>query len=486
LPWIWLPILAVLTLLIVLLVRAFTFGQAAPPVEPADAIPVDAGAVAQHLARVVRCETVSMDEDHPADEQSLQALQTELREMYPLVHARLELEVINDHALLYTWPGTADKLEPILLAAHQDVVPAETTTPSEWECSPFDGQIADGYVWGRGTMDDKHQLIAVMEAVETLLRTGFSPQRTVYLGFGHDEEIGGQRGAKQIAARLQERGIHLEAVIDEGGLLTEGMLPGMEGLIALVGNVEKGYATLKLSVCAEPGHSSMPPKQTAIGILGQALARLERNSMPANSAAFRPTIEGLGRKAPFLYRLLFANLWLLAPVVHWALSRLPKTNAMIRTTTAATMISGGVKDNILPQKATASVNSRILVGDNSDQVVAHAQRTIRDKRVQVRKLNGFVSEPSPISPSDSPAYRKLAQAIRQTFGDVAVAPFLMVGATDARHYAPLCENIYRFVPLPVTGEDVARIHGINERISISDLGHMVQFYGHLIQSWTEE
>jgi len=485
LSWIWLPIVAILALLIVLFVRAFTFGKAAVPVEPADSIPVDANAVADHLARIVRCETVSFDHDHPADAQSLQALHAELREMYPLVHARLELEVINDHALLYTWPGTDDRLDPILLAAHQDVVPADEATLSEWEYPPFAGQIADGYVWGRGTMDNKHQLIAVLEAVEALLEAGFSPQRTVYLGFGHDEEIGGRRGAKQIAARLQERGVHLEALLDEGGTLMEGMLPGVKGVVALVGNAEKGYATLELSVSAEPGHSAMPPKQTAIGILAQALVRLERRPMPADSTVFRPLAEGLGKKAPFAYRLVFANLWLLAPIVHWALGNLPKTNALIRTTAAATMISGGIKDNILPRQATARVNSRILVGNSGEQVVAHVKRAVRDKRVQVHKLDGFSSEPSPISPTNSAAYRKLGQAIRQTFGDVAVAPFLMIAATDTRHYTQLCDNIYRFAPTHTTTEDLSRVHGINERVSVADLGRLVQFYGHLIKTWTE-
>ncbi|MFL7807922.1 MAG: M20 family peptidase [Anaerolineae bacterium] len=484
-PLLWLSIGAVLVLVITVLVRAFTFGQSTDPVAPAAAIPVDADAVAERLARIVRCETVSFDNDRPADAQSLESLHAELREMYPLVHARLELEVVNDHALLYTWPGTDDGLEPILLAAHQDVVPADEATLSEWEHPPFAGQIADGYVWGRGTLDNKHQLIAVMEAVEILLQSDLSPQRTVYLGFGHDEEIGGRRGAKEIAAWLQERGVRLEAMIDEGGALMEGMLPGVKGGIALVGNAEKGYATLELSVSAEPGHSAMPPKHTAIGILAQALTRLERSRMPADSTAFRSLVAGMGKKAPFLYRLVFANLWLLGPIVHWALGNLPMTNALTRTTIAATMISGGIKENILPRTATACVNSRILVGNNSDQVLAHVKRAVRDEHVRVRKLGGFSSEPSPISPTDSAAYRKLGRAIRQTFGDVAVAPFLMIAASDTRHYTHLCDNIYRFAPLPLTSEDLGRIHGINERISVADLGRMVQFYGHLIKTWTE-
>jgi carboxypeptidase PM20D1 len=485
LSWIWLPIVAIAALLIVVVVRAFTFGKAADLVEPADAIPVDADTVADHLARIVRCETVSFDRDHPADKESLETLRAELREMYRLVHTRLELEVLNDHALLYTWPGTDDRLDPILLAAHQDVVPADEATLSEWEHPPFSGQIADGYVWGRGTLDDKHQLIAVLEAVEALLEAGFRPQRTLFLGFGHDEEIGGQQGAKEIAARIKERGVRLEAVLDEGGALVEGMLPGVKGPLALVGNAEKGYATIELSVSAEPGHSAMPPKQTAIGILGQALARLERCPMPADATAFRAMVEGLGRKAPLVYRLIFANLWLMAPVVHWGLGSIPKTNAMIRTTAAATMISGGIKDNILPRTATARVNSRILVGNSGEDVVAHVKRAIRDERVQVRRLEGFSSEPSPISPTGSAAYRKLGQAIRQTFGDVAVAPFLMIAATDTRHYTSLCENIYRFAPVHTTAQDLGRIHGINECIPVEGLGHMVQFYGHLIKTWTE-
>jgi carboxypeptidase PM20D1 len=479
----WIVLAALLALIAVVLIRTFAFTRPFEPVTPVETIPVDADTVAEHLSQAVRCETVSVDAETPPTGECLLEFRQKLKEMYPLVHARLERRTINEHALLYTWPGTDPDLKPILFTAHQDVVPADPTTLSEWKYPPFEGQIADGFVWGRGTLDNKNQLVAALEAVESLLRAGHRPQRTIYLGFGHDEEIGGTRGAARIAAWLQERDIQLEALLDEGGVLIEGLLPGIKGQIALVGNAEKGYLTLELSVACEPGHASMPPRQTAIGILCRAIARLEAHPMPAHTRAIHDMVRGLGTAAPFAYRLLFANLWLLGPLIRRLLSASPQTSALIRTTTAATVISGGVKDNVLPGEARAKVNCRILTGGRVEDIVAHARRVIDDQRVKIQTMNGFGSEPSPISPTDAPPYHKLKRTIRQTFGGVPVAPYLTIAATDARHYTGVCDHVYRFAPLPTLTEDIKRIHGINERISVESLARMVQFYGQLIKVW---
>lgn len=483
LPWIVLA--ALLALIAVLLVRTLTFARPAAPVERVEGIAVDAAAVAEHLSQAVRCKTVSEDNETPPPDECLLALHEELRASYPLVHTHLQRQAIDEHALLYTWPGTDPALKPVLLAAHQDVVPVDPASLSEWTCPPFEGQIAAGCVWGRGTMDNKNQLIAILEAVEILLREGHRPQRTIYLGFGHDEEIGGTRGAGRIAASLRERGIQLEAVLDEGGALMEGLLPGIRGRAALIGTAEKGFATLELSVTCEPGHSAMPPRRTAIGILARAIARLEDRPMRARNQAIRNMMLGLGTAAPFPYRLLFANLWLFGPLVLRVLGAQPQTNAMIRSTNAATVISGGVKDNVLPREARARVNYRLLTGDRSADVVAHARRVVGDDRVQIELLSGFFSEPSPVSPTAGSAYRKLERAIRQIFGDIAVAPYLVIAGTDARHYGDVCQQIYRFCPLPAGRDDLKRIHGIDERIGIDDVARMVQFYAQLIKLWAE-
>jgi carboxypeptidase PM20D1 len=479
----WIILIALLALIAVMLVRTFAFARPFEPAAPVEAIPVDTDAVAEHLSQAVRCKTTSVDAETPPTGECLTEFRHKLEDMYPLVHAHLERRLINEHALLYTWPGTNPDLRPILLIAHQDVVPVDPATLSEWEYPPFEGQIADGYVWGRGTLDDKNQLIAMLEAVEALLGVGYVPQRTIHLGFGHDEEIGGRRGAAQIAAWLGERDVQIEALLDEGGTLLEGLLPGVRGQVALVGTAEKGYATLDLSVVREPGHSAMPPKQTAIGILARAVARLENHPMRARTGPMRAMMQGIGTAAPFLYRLAFANLWLFGPLVRRALDALPQTSAMMRTTTAATVIAGGIKENVLPGEARAKVNYRLLTGDRTEDVIAHARQVIGDKRVEVRLAQGFRSEPSPVSPADGPAFRRLALAIRQTFGHIPVAPFLVIYGLDARHYGDVCKNTYRFAPSQMTAQDLKRLHGTNERIGVDDLARMVQFYGQLIKVW---
>ena len=487
-PEIVLTILLVIVSLAVAVVLARTFSFARPPapVEPAEGVEVMTAAVAEHLSELIRCETVSVGGDHPPRGEAFLELHRALEKMYPRVHASLQRRVINDYSLLYTWPGTRPDLQPILLMAHQDVVPADPATLPEWEHAPFDGQVSDGYIWGRGALDVKNQLVAIMEAVESLLNAGFPPQRTVYLGFGHDEEIGGNQGARQISAWLQKQEIRLEAVLDEGGSLVKGLLPGIEVPVALVGNVEKGYLTLDLTVTGTPGHSSTPPPQTAIGVLAQALARLEANPMPAHVEMIQPLFQGVGTAAPFVNRMAIANLWLFGGIVRRMLEAKQETNATIRTTTAVTVISGGVKDNILPREAKASVNFRLLPGDRIEDVITHVRRVIDDERVQIRQKEGFGSGSSPLSPTDTPAYQNLACTIRQVFGDVAVAPYLVLGATDARHYAPICDHVYRFSPVLMMPEDLDRVHGINERIGVEDMAQMVKFFGQLIQVWGSE
>lgn len=482
----WIVLAALLGLVAVVLARTFAFARPFEPVEQVESIPVDAGAVAEHLSQVVRCVTVSLDADTPPTGESLLDLHQKLDDMYPLVHAHLQRRAINDYALLYTWPGTNPGLKPILLLAHQDVVPADPATLSEWKYPPFEGRIADGYVWGRGTMDCKSQLIGMMEATEALLRAGHAPQRTVYLGFGHDEEVGGRRGAAQIAAWFQRHDIQLEALLDEAGTLMEGLLPGVKGQVALIGNAEKGCVTLELSVNCEPGHSATPPQQTAIGILSQAITRLEKRPMRARPQTMRAMMQGLGTAVPFVHRLLFANLWLFWPLVLRVMGDSPRSNALIRTTSAVTAIAGGIKDNVLPGEATAKVNCRLLTGDRVEDVIAHVKRAIDDERVKVQAAGDFCSEPSTVSPTDAPAYRKLSLAIRQTFGHVPIGPFLTLYATDARHYQDVCKHIYRFNPFPVRPGELERIHGLNERIGVADLARMVQFYGQLIKMWASE
>jgi carboxypeptidase PM20D1 len=285
-----------------------------------------------------------------------------------------------------------------------------------------------------------------------------------------------------IAARLAERGVKPDLVLDEGGAVVAGFLPGMDRPVATIGVAEKGYLSVELSVQSEGGHSSIPPPQTAVGILSAAVARLEEHPVPANlDAVVRGTLDHLGPELPFLARAVTANLWLFAPFVERTLARVPATNASIRTTTAATMFAAGVKENILPSTGRAVVNFRILPGDSVESVLQHVRRVVGDPRVEVNPLP-YANEPSPVAPPDSEAFRVLHRTVRQIFPDAVVAPSLVLGATDARHYVSLTPNVYRFLPIRLLPDDVRRFHGIDERLAIEDYATAVRFYVQLLRN----
>jgi carboxypeptidase PM20D1 len=352
-----------------------------------------------------------------------------------------------------------------------------------WSHPPFAGDVAEGYIWGRGAIDDKGRVVALLEAVEMLLEKGFSPQRTLVFAFGHDEELGGYDGAARIAALLKERGLEFEFVLDEGGaIVSQGMFPGVSKPITLVGIAEKGYLSVELSVQGKGGHSSMPPRHTAIGILSSAIHRLEEKPFPSRiEGATRTLFESLATQMPFGKRMMLANLWLFEPLVKRGLEQGPLTNAMIRTTIAATMIEGGVKASVLPLQARAVVNLRLLPGDNIERALERVGQIVDDPLVKVRPL-AQPDEPSFVSSNESWGFRILARTARQTYGDVLVAPFIIPFRTDSRHYAALSPNIYRLNPMLVAPADLQRIHGRDERISLENYAQCVKFYHQLIRN----
>jgi carboxypeptidase PM20D1 len=448
-----------------------------PVVDPglAPELPVIAdGRVANDLAAVIAVPTVSIPSG--GDPAKFGELRDLLRERFPLVHRELELELVGEHAMLFRWRAPATTWSPIILAAHLDVVPVESGTEGAWTQPPFDGVIADGFVWGRGAMDDKLGVVGVLAAVESLLAAGFVPSREIWLAFGHDEEVGGQEGAQRLAQRLAELGVQAEFLLDEGGAVVHGMLPGIERPVALVGIAEKGVATLELEVLGEGGHSSMPPRRSTIARLGRALERLE--SRPLTSHLRGPTRMMIDRLTPELDygpRLVLANLWMFAPLVRTALAQRPPSDAVIRTTTAVTMFDAGVAHNVLAARARATVNFRILPGDTVESVQAHVRGVIDDPCITVQCTEDCW-DPSPTSRVDSPAFLLLERAIVQVFPEAVVAPSLVVGATDARYYEDVAEDVYRFLPMPMRDVDRARLHGTDERIAIADFAAAVRFY----------
>ena len=479
-----LGLLALLALLALVLVgntlRQGSRQVIVPALQP---MAVDKASVAESMAIAVRAKTVSGLLDPTGLAAEFDALHAHLRSRYPLVHATLKLEVVGGHSLLYTWPGSDPQARPMALLAHQDVVPVAPGTDTLWKKPPFAGVVEDGMVWGRGTLDNKSNTITQLEAVEALLKAGFKPRRTVYFVFGHDEEVGGQRGAVAIAALLKQRGVQLEFLVDEGLAVTEGILPGVDQPLALIGLGEKGSISLKLTATAKPGHSSMPPAPgaSAIGMLSAALVRLDGHPLPGGmqQGAAADMFAAVAPELPFGQRVAMSNLWLFKPLVESMLSKGPATNARMRTTTALTIVNAGNKENVLPGVAEAVVNFRILPGDSTASVTEFVKRTIADERIEVKPLSaGF--EPSRLSSPDAPAYKLIERTVREVFPDSLVAPGLMLAASDARHFQEVAEQGYRFMPIRFKPEDLARLHGTDERIAVDQLADMVRFYHRLL------
>ena len=449
-------------------------------VTPLAVIRIDEQAVAQRLATALQFRTISSLDQPTLSEGEFNRLHAHMKQAFPLLHARLKRETIGADSLLYTWTGSDTSAKPIMLMAHQDVVPIAPDTEKNWQQPPFDGVIQDGFIWGRGSWDDKGNLFAIMEAVESLLQDGFIPRQTIYLAFGHDEEVSGLQGAKQIAGVLQSRGVRLDYILDEGLLITEGILKGLNPAAALIGIAEKGYATVHLSLDATPGHSSMPTQKTAIGMMSVALARLEDQQLPADIRGVAlQMFDTIAPEMNGINRVLLSNLWLFKPLVQRELAKGASTNAMLRTTTALTVIHAGNKENILPGHIDATVNFRTLPGDTQADVLAHLKKTLNNDAIALHPAEAN-SDASRVSSINSAAYLTLNKSIREVFANTIVAPGLMLGATDSRHFEALSENIFKFSPVRATADDLPRFHGTNERISIKNYAEMIRFYHQLL------
>ncbi|CAN5723608.1 M20 family peptidase [soil metagenome] len=470
-----------LLLVTVMLVRTAAFRVNESVAGPPPEVTVRAG-FAERLAGAIRLPTISYEDADLFDGDAFTALHDHLAEHFPGVHSTMTREVVGDFSLLYTWSGTDPSLDPILLMGHLDVVPVEPGTEQLWTHPPFSGVIADGHIWGRGSLDDKPSVLGTLEAVEALIAQGFRPARTLHLSYGHDEEVGGAAGAAAIAALLQSRGVRLAMVLDEGGVIGDSLLPGLTRPTALIGVAEKGHVSVELVARATGGHSSMPPPSTAVGRVSAAVARLESSQMPVRlDGVALQMFENIGPALPLAQRAVFANLWLTRPLVLRQLQGAPSSNAMIRTTTAATIFEGGSKANILPGRARAVLNFRILPGDSAAGVLAHVHRVVNDPTVEIR-LAEDEWEPSPISPVDAAGYRTIERTIRQLVPGAIVTPYLVLGATDARHFSGLSGNIYRFLPIRMNSDDLERMHGTDERVAVDDYEQAIRFYILLVRA----
>ena len=390
----------------------------------------------------------------------------------------LTREVISTYSLLYTWPGRRPDLPPAIFAAHLDVVPVEAE--GAWKHPSFSGAVADGSVWGRGAIDDKSGVLGLLEAVEALIASGFAPERTLYLAFGHDEEDGGADGAATIAQHLAAKGVKDAVLLDEGGVIYD-RVPGVRKPVAFIGITEKAPVTFDLRVNAAGGHASMPPAQTAAGVLGRALDRLEQRPMASRlDGAPLETFMTLAPEMTLPMRVVFANLWLTRPVVLRHLGASPETNATIRTTMATTMLQASQKANVLPTSAHATVNVRLLPNDTVETVTRHMRAAIDDNRVVISVVSGGTGPP-PISPTTTGEFARIGAAIRAVYPDVLVAPFLTVGATDSRHYVQIAPRHYRFLPIHFDGA-VEHIHGVDEHVRIDAYANAIRIYATVMRN----
>jgi carboxypeptidase PM20D1 len=474
----------VLLLVAAVAVNTLRHGSRQLDVPPAPPLVVDEKGVAEKLSGAIRFKTVSSHDKPELNADEFRKLHAYLEQRFPKAHATLKREVVGGLSLLYTWQGSDPKALPIMLMAHQDVVPIAPGTEPAWKAEPFAGETKDGFVWGRGAWDDKANLIAQLEAIEMLIAGGFKPRQTVYLASGADEEAGGLRGAVEIAKLLQSRGVKLDFVIDEGLLITDGIMPGLSKPAALIGIAEKGYLSVVMKVPATPGHSSMPPPKgsSAIGMMSAALRRLDDEQLPAGiRGVAREMFETVAPEMSGFGRVALSNLWLFGPVVQAQLEKGASTNAMIRTTTALTVVNAGNKDNVIPGMAEATVNFRLLPGETRASVIQHVKDKAGSDRFELISLPGS-SEPSPISPTQSASYQLINRTVRSLFPEVIVAPGLMIAATDSRHFSAISDHIYRFSPVRARPEDLPRFHGTNERISTANLAELVRFYNQLLRN----
>ena len=471
----------VLTVIILMAFRAASLGGSQNGAEAmTDFSAYNAQEIAARLGEAIRFETVSEDGDWAPDEAAFSGFAEFLEQTYPAAHQAISRERIGGHSLMYKWPGRGGG-KPIGFLAHIDVVPVEQGTENEWTRPPFSGEIFDGKVWGRGALDNKSQIISMLEAADRLAQEGFRPERDIYFLFGHDEEVGGDAGAGAMAALLNERGVELAWTMDEGSGLASGIVPGVEKPVALISTAEKGSVTLRLTARGQGGHSSTPAPDTAVSILSRAIVAVNDNPFPSkidkNITAFMHALAG---EMSFLRRLVLGNLWLTGPMVKQQLSGDPLTAASLHTTTAPTVIEGGEKANILPQQASALVNYRIHPRDSVEKVRARAERLINDDRVSIEVLSG--REPTPQGSTSSEGYQAIADMIEAVFGGVPIAPSLTLQGTDSRHYTEVADDNYRFTPFIYTPDDLQRMHGTDERIAIENLPRAAFWYEQFIRN----
>lgn len=439
---------------------------------------IDSDICIKKLQEAVKIKTISYDDYDLTDWKEFDRYHSFIKNAFPLVHANMDLEIINKYSLLYRWKSGNESVKPIMITAHMDVVPVEDGTEDDWTHPAFDGVIDGEYLWGRGTLDTKAHMIAALEAAEQAISKGLSPNRDIYFAFGHDEEVGGTQGATKIASYLEEKGLEFDFILDEGGTVLDGLLEDIDKPIALIGIGEKGYANIKVTVTGDGGHSAMPPKHTALGLLSDVITNIENKQCKlVLTPPIHEFLMRLGPEMKLTNRVILSNLWLFKPLFMKVFSNTKTGNAMLRTTTAVTMSEASVVPNVLPQNASVTCNFRIIPGEDCDTLISHIKEINKGIDIEIDGLR--LENPSKISPVDTEAFRLIENNIKTIYNDAIVTPYLVLAGTDARKYEGVCDNIYRFTPYFINNQEMESIHNTNERISLDNIEKCLIFFTNL-------
>ena len=459
----------------VLTVRAVQFRPLETDSPQPMLIAVEEDAAAKRLQAMIRLRTISDLDDTQVDQQAFADFRALLPSLYPKVHEVCSREMIGAHGMLYIWKGSSSD-EPSVFMSHYDVVPVNE---ADWEEPPFSGNIKNGELWGRGTLDTKGTLHGILEAAEILLAQGFTPKNDIYFAFGGDEEIMG-KDAPAIVETLKSRGITPAFVLDEGGAVVDGVFPGVKRSAAMVGIAEKGSVFMDITATGKGGHASAPPTQQSLLTLSRALERLARKPMPFTlTKSAVEMFNVLGRHSSFGYKLIFANLWCFAPLLDWICRKSGgELNALVRTTCAFTRMKASEAYNVLPTSATAGLNLRLISGDTAQAVKARMERIIGDPSVTLTIRQGM--EASKISDTYDDSWNRLDSAIRQTYPEALVTPYLMLAASDSRHYCQISDHVLRFSGMPLSKEQRGLIHNANERIPLDYLKNTIGFFARVL------